>query len=96
MQTTSPRHPAASEIRRTTLVAATKASKSKCERSATQRSLSTAAGWQGTAGDPAGAATALANLLTDVVRVLGPDHPDTRMAQAAVEHWRRQISESAT
>jgi hypothetical protein len=35
------------------------------------------ASWLGEAGDPAGAATAYAELLTDQLRVLGPDHPDT-------------------
>src|SRR5918997_754092 len=32
---------------------------------------------QGAAGDPVGAAEALAELLADRERVLGPDHPDT-------------------
>jgi Tetratricopeptide repeat len=33
--------------------------------------------WRGLAGDPAGAATATAELLTDQLRVLGPDDPNT-------------------
>ena len=35
------------------------------------------AGLRGEAGDPAGAAAALEELLADELRILGPDHPDT-------------------
>ncbi|MFI9366997.1 hypothetical protein ACIG5E_39095 [Kitasatospora sp. NPDC053057] len=40
------------------------------------------------AGDVAGAATAFAELLEDIVRVLGPDHPDTLAARSNPAWWR--------
>ncbi|MFE9679752.1 tetratricopeptide repeat protein [Streptomyces sp. NPDC006259] len=44
--------------------------------------------WRGEAGDPAGAATAAAELLADSLRVLGPDHPDTLTARHNLAYWR--------
>ncbi|WP_449341868.1 FxSxx-COOH system tetratricopeptide repeat protein [Streptomyces adustus] len=43
--------------------------------------------WRGMAGDPAGAATATAELLNDCVRVLGPDHPDTLTTRGRLARW---------
>jgi hypothetical protein len=40
--------------------------------------------WRGEAGDPAGAAEAYEALLTDRLRVLGPDHPDTLSISDAI------------
>ncbi|MFJ8134327.1 tetratricopeptide repeat protein, partial [Streptomyces hydrogenans] len=39
------------------------------------------ADWRGKAGDPAGAADAFAEVLTDRLRVLGPDHPHTLLTR---------------
>nr|WP_260860422.1 hypothetical protein [Streptomyces cupreus] len=44
--------------------------------------------WQGEAGDAAGAATALADLLTDRTRVLGQDHPETLNTRHNLAYWR--------
>ncbi|WP_331746107.1 tetratricopeptide repeat protein [Streptomyces virginiae] len=44
--------------------------------------------WRGRAGDPAGAAAALAELLADRMRVLGPDHPHTLTTRHNLAHWR--------
>ncbi|MEV7046719.1 tetratricopeptide repeat protein [Amycolatopsis sp. NPDC051061] len=44
--------------------------------------------WQGEAGDPAGAAAALEEVLADRLRVLGPDHPDTLNARDSLARWR--------
>ncbi|GAA2376630.1 tetratricopeptide repeat protein [Dactylosporangium salmoneum] len=38
--------------------------------------------------DPAGAATAFEQLLTDQLRVLDPDHPDTLTTRGNLAHWR--------
>jgi hypothetical protein len=38
--------------------------------------------WRGEAGDPAGAAAALEELLAEQLRVLGPDHPDSLVTLA--------------
>ena len=45
------------------------------------------ANWRGLAGDPAGAATAAEAMLTDMLRVLGPDHPRTLTARANLACW---------
>ncbi|MFF5306538.1 tetratricopeptide repeat protein [Streptomyces sp. NPDC013161] len=45
------------------------------------------ASWRGAAGDPAGAATTLAEVLDDRLRVSGPDHPATLSARNNVAHW---------
>jgi hypothetical protein len=44
--------------------------------------------WRGQAGDPAGAISALEQLLTDYLRVLGPDHPDTLSVRNNLARWR--------
>ncbi|WUT15958.1 hypothetical protein OG523_01550 [Streptomyces virginiae] len=44
--------------------------------------------WQGSAGDPAGAAAALSELLADLGRVLGPDHSDTLTVRHNLGLWR--------
>jgi tetratricopeptide repeat protein len=44
--------------------------------------------WLGEAGDAAGAAAAFEELLTDRLRVLGPDHPDVQATRASLAHWR--------
>jgi hypothetical protein len=49
--------------------------------------------WRGHAGDPTGAATATEQLLTDRLRVLGPDHPHTLTTRSWIEYWRRQGSD---
>ncbi|NBE85435.1 tetratricopeptide repeat protein [Micromonospora rubida] len=41
--------------------------------------------WRGETGDAAGAVTAFEKLLTDQLRVLGPDHPDSPAADASTE-----------
>jgi hypothetical protein len=41
----------------------------------------------GRAGRP-GAATAYAELLTDQLRVLGPDHPNTLATRSNLPYWR--------
>lgn len=46
------------------------------------------ADWRGEAGDPVGAADAFEELLTDRLRVLGPDHPDTLWTRHNLAHWR--------
>lgn len=50
----------------------------------------TSPGGGGRAGDAAGAATAFAELLADRLRVLGTDHPDTRITRDYLAHWRGQ------
>ncbi|GHF46074.1 hypothetical protein GCM10010359_55670 [Streptomyces morookaense] len=42
-----------------------------------------------------GAATALAELLDDRVRVLGPDHPDTLNTRHNLARWRGKAGDSA-
>ena len=44
--------------------------------------------WRGEAGDPAGAAAVLEELLADQLRVLGPDHPDTLLTRRNLAFWR--------
>ncbi|WP_082373159.1 NB-ARC domain-containing protein [Nocardia sp. NRRL S-836] len=48
--------------------------------------------WRGEAGDPAGAAAAFAELLTDQLRVLGSDHPDTLTTRGDLAYWKRMVS----
>ncbi|MGH3985454.1 MAG: tetratricopeptide repeat protein [Pseudonocardiaceae bacterium] len=48
---------------------------------------------RGEAGDPAGAAAALEQLLADVLRVLGPDHPDTLATRHNLAYWRERRDE---
>jgi hypothetical protein len=47
---------------------------------------------RGEAGDPAGAATAFGQLLSDRLRVLGPNHPDTLTTRHNLAHWRGQAA----
>ncbi|MFD0742679.1 tetratricopeptide repeat protein [Phytohabitans flavus] len=42
----------------------------------------------GEAGDAAGAAEALDEVLADRLRVLGPDHPDTLTTRNSLAYWR--------
>ncbi|MER6314402.1 tetratricopeptide repeat protein [Streptomyces sp. NPDC001581] len=51
--------------------------------------------WQGHAGDPAGAAAALASLLEDRGRVLGPDHPDTLTTRHNLADWQGEAGDPA-
>ncbi|MEU4217296.1 FxSxx-COOH system tetratricopeptide repeat protein [Actinoplanes sp. NPDC026623] len=51
--------------------------------------------WQGEAGDPAGAAGALSQVLADRLRILGPDHPDTLDTRHNLALWRRQAGDPA-
>lgn len=44
------------------------------------------------AGDPAGAAAAFEDLLTDRLRVLGPDHPNTLTTRNNLAYWKKQLS----
>jgi hypothetical protein len=44
--------------------------------------------WCGEAGDAAGAASALEELLNDYLRVLGPDHPKTLTTRDNMAYWR--------
>ncbi|MER5972857.1 tetratricopeptide repeat protein [Streptomyces sp. NPDC002055] len=53
------------------------------------------AGWRGSAGDSAGAAAALAELLSDVERVQGPDHPDTLTTRRDLAGWRGSAGDPA-
>jgi hypothetical protein len=46
-------------------------------------------------GDPAGAAAAYEALLTDYLRVLGPDHPDTLTTRHDLAHWRGTAGDPA-
>jgi len=46
------------------------------------------ASWRDKAGDPTGAVTALEQLLTDQLRILGPDHPDTLTIRGELASWR--------
>ena len=48
---------------------------------------------QGEAGDPTGAVTATEQLLTDRLRVLGPDHPDTLNTRANLAYWRSKTND---
>ncbi|SFF74472.1 hypothetical protein SAMN05216251_1271, partial [Actinacidiphila alni] len=49
--------------------------------------------WRGEAGDPAAAAEATADLLTDYLRVLGPDHPDTLTISRNLAYWQGKADE---
>ncbi|MFF5083483.1 tetratricopeptide repeat protein [Actinoplanes sp. NPDC000266] len=50
---------------------------------------------RGLAGNPAPAAAAFEQLLTDVVRVLGPDHPDALATRGNVAYWRGRAGDPA-
>ncbi|WP_255616936.1 MULTISPECIES: tetratricopeptide repeat protein [unclassified Saccharopolyspora] len=50
---------------------------------------------RGRAGDPAGAAEAFEELLTDRIRVLGPDHPATLTTRGNLTHWRGEAGDPA-
>jgi hypothetical protein len=43
--------------------------------------------WRGEAGDPVGAAAALAELVERELRVLGPDHPVTLETRQEFTRW---------
>jgi hypothetical protein len=45
------------------------------------------ASWRGQAGDPAGAALTLEQLVDDYLRVHGPDHPHTVHAHPDTGRW---------
>jgi hypothetical protein len=45
--------------------------------------------WRGQAGDRTGAATGFEQLLTDLLRVLGPDHPNTLTTRGNLAMWQR-------
>jgi hypothetical protein len=47
--------------------------------------------WQGKAGDEAGAATAFEDLLADCLRVLGPDHPLSRLGNLLYRRVRARL-----
>ncbi|MFE2068355.1 tetratricopeptide repeat protein [Streptomyces sp. NPDC059467] len=51
--------------------------------------------WRGYAGDPAGAAAALAELLDDCMRVLGPDAPGTLTTRHNLALWRGEAGDPA-
>jgi hypothetical protein len=51
--------------------------------------------WRGRAGDPAGAVATLEDLVAAMVRVLGPNHPDTQKTQHNLAYWRRQTGDAA-
>lgn len=51
--------------------------------------------WQGRAGDESGAATALAELLPDLMRVLGPGHPHTLAARDRLAYGRGSAADAA-
>ncbi|WP_330286787.1 tetratricopeptide repeat protein [Streptomyces sp. NBC_00576] len=51
--------------------------------------------WQGSAEDAAGAASALAELLEDYLRVLGPDHPHTLAVRHELARWRGAAGDTA-
>jgi hypothetical protein len=52
------------------------------------------ASWRGRAGDAAGAAAALTELLKDRMRVQGPDHPHTLTTRHELAYWREQTEET--
>lgn len=68
-------------------VFATAAARWEQRRPETLTTRSRLAYWQGVAGNPAGAAAAFAELLTDHLRVLGPDHPNTLAARRQLNYW---------
>ena len=45
--------------------------------------------------EAAGAAAALEELLTDRLRVLGPDHPETLTTRNNLAHWRGDAGDAA-
>jgi hypothetical protein len=49
--------------------------------------------WRGEAGDPAGAAAALEQLLDDYLRRLGPDHPNTLTTRHNLAYWRGEAGD---
>ncbi|MER5210507.1 tetratricopeptide repeat protein, partial [Streptomyces sp. NPDC002838] len=51
--------------------------------------------WQGTSGDAAGAADAMAELLPDFLRVFGPDNLNTLMARGNLADWRGKSGDAA-
>jgi hypothetical protein len=57
----------------------------------TLRTSNNLARWPGEAGDPVGAAAAFEQLLTDYLRMLGPDTLTTRHILA---HWRDRMAGS--
>jgi hypothetical protein len=52
------------------------------------------ADWRGHAGDPAGAVTALEELLADWAGVFGPAHQDALIISSNLTHWRRRLSDN--
>jgi len=60
------------------------------------RFLRNVADWRGKAwGDPAGAAVALEELLTDQLRVLRAEHPHTLITRRDLEYWQKRTSDNA-
>ncbi|MGH3973866.1 MAG: tetratricopeptide repeat protein, partial [Pseudonocardiaceae bacterium] len=51
--------------------------------------------WWGEAGDPAGAAAALEQVLRDRQRMLGPDHPDTLLTRNNLARWQGEAGDPA-
>jgi hypothetical protein len=60
---------------------------------ATRHSL---AYWRGEAGDAVGAATVLAEVLADAIRILGPDHPDTLTTRHNLARLRGEAGDPAS
>lgn len=50
---------------------------------------------RGEAGDPAGAVTAYLQLLDDLERILGPDHPDTLDTRYNLAYWQGEAGDPA-
>jgi hypothetical protein len=50
--------------------------------------------WRGEAGDAAGAAGAMEQLLADYLRVLGPDHPHTLNVRHSIARWRGEAGDT--
>ncbi|MFJ8510242.1 tetratricopeptide repeat protein [Streptomyces avermitilis] len=48
--------------------------------------------WRGSAGDAAGAAAALDELVEDHLRVLGPKHPHTLAVRHDLARWREELA----
>jgi hypothetical protein len=46
-----------------------------------------------TGSDPAGAVAGFGDLLTDRIRVLGPDHPKTLTTRSNLARWRGRVGE---
>ncbi|MEV0278611.1 hypothetical protein AB0I22_19815 [Streptomyces sp. NPDC050610] len=51
--------------------------------------------WRGAAGDTAGAATTLAELLQSEIQALGPDHPRTLNTRHNLTRWREEAGDAA-